>query len=289
MLRFAFSTVACPTWTLDRVASFARECGFTGVELRTLGHGSSQLACDPALTAGEKVRSIFASEGVAVAGVGTSCRFDEPITPPVLGRLKDTERPVREAERALDIARQAGAGWARVFPFEPAPNEKPLRALVRIVERLRYVADHARWGSLRIAVENSGGFPRAADALEIVDAVGHPLVGGCWCSLTGVMAGDAPDEGLRLLAGDLIAVRLKDVDAAGRPCLPGDGVGRCEEVVRALDDAGYSGWVVYEWDAAWLEGLAPAEEVLPAALERLLGWVAPEPAALQAGEAVSAA
>jgi len=41
-MRTAFSTVACPEWTLEDVASFAAEAGFGGVDLRSFGHRSRQ-------------------------------------------------------------------------------------------------------------------------------------------------------------------------------------------------------------------------------------------------------
>lgn len=274
MLRLAFSTVACPEWTLERVARFAADSGYSGVELRTLGAGSTQLACDPALTAWDKTRALFEAVGVAVAGLGTSARFDAPISPPVIGCLRDNEREVREAERHLDEARGVGAGYVRVFAFEPAPGERRAAALKRIVERLRLAADHARWGSQMLALENGGGFPRAADALEIVDRVGHPLVGVCYNALTGALAGDDPGEAIDALAGDLLAARVKDVGSAGWPCLPGEGRGGCEAFVRRLAQRDFGGWVVFEWDRAWLADLAPAEETLAAALARLLAWSA---------------
>ncbi len=39
----AFSTVACPEWTLEDVAEFAGRSGYQGVELRTFGHSSTDL------------------------------------------------------------------------------------------------------------------------------------------------------------------------------------------------------------------------------------------------------
>ena len=48
MLKVAFSTVACPHWTLERAARAAAEYGYDGVELRTFDDGSGRMACDPA-------------------------------------------------------------------------------------------------------------------------------------------------------------------------------------------------------------------------------------------------
>ena len=91
MFKPAFSTVACPEWTLDRAARAAAEWGYEGLELRTFGHGSTHLACDPALTSAEKVRKVLDDAGVAPFSLASGVRFDEPIRPPVIGRvLSDT-------------------------------------------------------------------------------------------------------------------------------------------------------------------------------------------------------
>ena len=87
MIRTAFSTTACPDWTLDRVARAAADWGYAGVELRSLGGGGTELACEPALTDPEKTRAMFAGAGVSIASIATGVRFDEAVFPPVVGHI----------------------------------------------------------------------------------------------------------------------------------------------------------------------------------------------------------
>ena len=102
----AFSTVACPDWTLDRIVPFAREAGFAGVELRSFGQtgggqSGSDLACEPCFTSAAKLRGAFEQEGVEAACLATSIRYDQIVFPPIIGRvIGDFERPVRETKRA---------------------------------------------------------------------------------------------------------------------------------------------------------------------------------------------
>jgi len=55
-------------------------------------------------TAPEKiVDQLFADDGVEIAGLATSTRFDSLIKPPVIGwAISDTEREVREAKRHME-------------------------------------------------------------------------------------------------------------------------------------------------------------------------------------------
>ncbi|RMH28496.1 MAG: sugar phosphate isomerase/epimerase [Planctomycetota bacterium] len=271
MLRLAYSTLACPEWTLPAVARATIDSAFEGVELRTFGPGSSRLACDPALTAPVKiVEELFADDGVEIAGLAASSRFDEPVRPPVIGwAIGDTERDVRDAKRHIDLAEAVGASYVRVFAFEPAPAERPSAALRRIARRLALVCDHARQTGVRVALENGGGYPRARHLAEIIDRVSSPYLDASYSIAVGAMAGDDADEAASLLGDRLLVGRIKDL-RNGRPCLPGDGEIPCRAFLESLGDA--AAWAVFEWDRMWLPDLAPAEEVLPAAVARLTEW-----------------
>ena len=70
-IKLAYSTVACPDWTLEQAAQRAKEFGYDGIELRTLGPGSSLLASDPALSEPHKVKAILNEAGIAATCIST--------------------------------------------------------------------------------------------------------------------------------------------------------------------------------------------------------------------------
>ncbi len=278
MLRLAFSTVACPEWTLERVARGAAQHGYEGVELRTFGAGSTRLACDPALTDPAKVRATFADHAVEIAGLGTSGRYDERVKPPVLGNIiGDPERSVRETKRDIDLAHDIGAPIVRVFGFELNKREKRSRAVRRIAGRLRLVCDDARHRGVRVAVENGGSFGTPAELAALLDSVESPLLGACWNVAAGHVAGADPAEAVRTLGARLIHARLMDLDH-GRPYPLGSGSAPCRRFVETLLSSGYDGWLVYEWDRAWLADLpggplVDADRALQQAAETVYGWM----------------
>lgn len=272
MFRTAFSTVACPDWTLPRVAQAASDYGYDAVELRTFGSGSTQFACDPALTAPEKTRALFQAAGVEIACLATSVAFDAPIRPPVIGRVKDTELSVRQAKAAIDLAATLECPLVRVFGFEHPANEKRAAAVARITERLALAVDGARNLGVRVVIENGGSFPRARDLMELIDAVGSNLLGASYSMAVAADAGEDPAEGVTILGDRLWNAKIRDRDAHGRLCPIGEGVLGCDRFVLALVEAGYRGPAVVEWDRAWLPDLAPADEVLPRAIRRLYEW-----------------
>lgn len=275
MIRTAFSTVACPKWTLQRVARTAAELGFDGVDLRTFGFDSRTFVCDPLMTGAQKVTDTFGDLGVDVCGLATSISLDEPVRPHVVGRtfLFDQERMTRHATRLVDYASMVGAPYVRVFGFEVPEGEKRATSVRLIANRLGAIADHARHRGVTIVLENGGSFRTADDLREIVDMVDSPLLAACYNNAVGHSAGDDYAKAIRTLGRRLKFARLKDVGDAG--CVPlGTGRTDAEGFVKALQSYDhFDGWLCYEWDRAWDDSLAPAEDVLPDAIRTIYGWL----------------
>ena len=248
----AFSTVACPTWTLSQVAEVAERIGVLGVELRTHGHGSTMLACEPALTSSEKVRATFDRVGVQPFCLATSIRFDEPIFPPVLGRVfSDTEASVRAGKSAVDLAREIGCPYVRVFGFELHGDESRPNALARILDRLGKVLDHCRNTGVKLLIENGGSFPTATGLAELIDRAGSPFLEAAYSPAVAALAGESLRNGMNVLGDRLAAVKLRDL-RAGKACALGRGDLRVGNTLDTLRDDGFDGWVVAELDLAWL-------------------------------------
>jgi len=273
MLHVAFSTVAAPDWTLRQIARRAREWDFDGVELRTFGPGSTDLACDPCLSEPSKVRAALEEEGVALTGYATGARFDEPLSPPppvgfVFG---DIERPVRELKPTVEHAASAGAPYVRVFAYERFGQESRAGAVRRIADRLRLVCDDARHQNVRIALENGGSFGRIEQLQEIIERVQSSLLGISYSLSAGVLSGEDPAEAARAAGSKLLVCRVTD-RRGDRPCAIGQGDLPCEAFIRALDSMSVPAPVVIEHPALWRDDLEPAEDVLPASFAAVTSW-----------------
>ena len=278
MIKIAFSTVACPDWTLQQVADRLDDSEFDGVDLRTFGDGSTRFACDPALTDAKKVRRIFSADGVEVAGLASSARFDEPLfPPPPLGfALGDDERSVREAKPVVELAQRIGAPTVRVFGYEGRATESHKSLKTRVVRRLSKLVDHARNTGVTIAFENGGSFSRIAQVMEVINEINSPQLGVCYSLAAARKVGENPAEAIKTLGSHLVQARVKDVQG-GEPVPLGEGELGAEDFVRALTKSSFKGWLVYEWDAAWLPWIAPADDILPDAAQTLGSWLAPAP------------
>ncbi len=274
----AFSSVACWDWTLDALAVRCEGWGYQGVELRSFGTGSGQFAGDAALTSPDKVRSMFDRAGVEIVCLSTGIRYDDPVSPPILGHVVgDNERSLRETKSAIDLAARLECPFVRVFAFEVMGHEKREKALARIVERLRMALDACRNRGVRLLLENGGSFSTATDLAEIMDRCDHPLLGAAYSIAAANAAGERPGSGINVLGERLCSVKLKDY-RDGSACMLGEGNVPNREALTALHEIGFGGWLVYEHPRAWLShDSGDPEPMLAHAARTLSSWIGPKP------------
>lgn len=276
-MKFAFSTVACQDWTLDKVADAAEKLGVQGVELRTFGYGSTASACDPALTAPAKVQTTLRAAGAAPAILATSVRFDDVVFPPVIGwAITDVNRTAREGKAMVELAADIGCPLVRVFGFEYPTRERRVDAIERIVSRLYQVADAGRARGVKVVVENGGSFSTAAELAELLDVLEHPYAGAMYNVAVAAAAGDSMPNGINALGDRLLAVKVKDF-AQGHAVALGKGNAPVREALNELRARKFAGWVSYELDRQWLGGSADPMHVLQHSVEKMYEWGA-EPA-----------
>ena len=280
MFKLAFSTIACPDWTLDAISSRAAEWEYDGIEFRSNGSGDTTFAADPALSDPEKVKAALRRHGLENAGLATGCTFHEPVFPPVLGHFfLARHKPVYEAKHMVDIARDTGAPTTRVFAFDipDLPLESRRSTIARVCDRLRLVCDHARHRNTLVMIENGGAFASHSDLTEIINRVAAPNLVACYDLLAAHTVEDDIEEGIQALFPRLAMARLRDRETATNHPVPlGTGDLPTKHFVQALAAADFDGWVTYEWEAAWLTYLDAAETVLPAIPKQVAEWAAPD-------------
>ena len=269
-LQYAFSTVACPDWTLDKVAEQAKALGYDSVELRTLGAGSAKLACDPALSTPDKVRSIFEKAGVKIACLSTSSTLHQKTA-------GEGQRAYFEIVNHLETAAAIGAPFVRIFGLKIMPNENRQSVIQRIAQRVPALAEKAGELGVELLFENAGSFSAAKEWWWLLNLVNHPMAGLLW-NVANAASVDPHERGggmaVTMLNSRIRMAKVKDTQlgkGVGFVQL-GDGDVNIEQFLKKLRGIGFDGTVTVEWDRAWLPSLAPAEEALPEALKRLKAW-----------------
>ncbi len=273
--RVAFSTVACHDLTLRPTLELAARTECDGVEFRTFGEGSTRFANDPGLTGAEKVAALCRDAGVDAAGLATGITLHSPVFPPVIGnvfRSRWGQTPM--AEHAIDLAARIGAQYVRVFPFEipRMPLETRRSTLNRIAERLKRAANACRHKDVTLLIENAGDFATAEDLAEIIAKADAPHVAACYDLFAANTVEDDIDNAIAILGPRLAVARLRD-RRGNTPALLGTGDLPTRDFVASLTRSGFSGWIVYEWERAWIDNLAPAGDAIPHAVSTIYHWI----------------
>lgn len=265
----AFSTTACPDWDIDRVLTAACDCGYQGVELRTLGPDSNRIASDPT-SAGdpESIRAKFDKAGIKISCLATSValHFRDEF---------ERQSAMKAAKQYVDLAKKLGCPRIRTFGFQIYPGEFKAKALRRIADRYRQLGEYTEEFEVEILIENAGTFARSKELWMLMKDIDHPLIGVAWNVANAAAVGESPSVSVNVLNSQIRYAKVKDTEVgAGTGFVPlGEGTVQVERFVELLRGIGYEDFICFEWDKAWLPSLADADDVLPIATETLREWM----------------
>lgn len=264
-MKLAFSTLACPGWSIDKVAEAAKRYGYEGVELRVL----DGRLIDSSLIRAERnrVRKTFHGAGLPIVALDTSVRVAADPQPECSAELN----------AMIEIASEWGSRVVRVFggDWEAGRTREDAVGQARYIlgeasaaaERFGVaiaLETHDRFSGVEIVAEVLEGLPSAAAALW---DVAHPF-----------RVGDRAGKVLQLLDGRIVHVHVKDARRGEASAdgwdltLLGDGEVPVRSCLDALSAAAYDGWISVEWEKHWHPELAEPEVALPQFAAMLRSW-----------------
>lgn len=284
-MKLAFSSVACPGWSLATMVEKAKEYGYQGIELRGL-EGQMHLPLAPQLAANPgKIAKLMRDTGVEIVCLASSAAFH--MTDPKA--VAENQAQTREY---IDLASKLECPCVRVFGAEiPKARffgyEKRETVLGRIAAALRELADYAAARRVTILVENSGDFVDSAAIWYLVDAADSPAVKCCWNPFAAQARRERPTTSIPRLGARIGLIHVTDgkFDEAGHfegYALPGQGTVEMARMVQLLKGVGYRGHLVFEWPKLWTPSLADADKALPAAAKFFQSMIDEKPVTLTA-------
>ena len=192
-----------------------------------------------------QVRQLCERYGIRVASIGSPVG-KSPIADPI-------ERELANLERIFRIAERVGTHMIRVFSFYPprGTSEAGYNAYVEeSIARLHRMAALAQRDGFRLVLENEKGIvgDTVAHCHALMAALGDE-VGFAWDTANFVQVGEArlTERGWPLLGQQIEHVHVKDAFLAdGKVCVAGAGEGQVRELLAALRDRGYRGFLALE-------------------------------------------
>ncbi|MGW0787459.1 sugar phosphate isomerase/epimerase family protein [Streptomyces sp. NPDC002911] len=261
-MKLAFSTLGVPGMPVADVVRLAAGNGYQGVELRAHPEEPVHLGLTPSERAG--VADEFERGGVEILTVAGYVRVaaegeDEPV--------------LAELARLVELARDLGAAYVRVFPG--GGDQDPAEADAIAARRLGAAAPHAADQGVRILLETHDSHRAGADVARVVGTVGHKQIGAIWDVMHTWLAGEEPAASHAVLAPHLGYVQVKDIASAEdtKPLALGAGVLPLKACLDTLDT---DGWVCWEYEKRWYAEAADLPGLLAAGREHVLRLGAPK-------------
>jgi sugar phosphate isomerase/epimerase len=261
-MKLAYSSLACPGWTVEEAADAVVRYGFDGIEWRLADGEPITSQTSPEVL--RRVVEATRARGLRVPALDSSCQ---------LAQVDDAGRSksVREGEFMVDLALTLGAPAVRVFGG-PLPDGVSIgEALAPAAEVLRRIAQYAAAHNIQILVEtHDPAWSRSATAVALTTAAGVPSVGILYDVLHPCRMGEPVEQTVSTLGRHMKLVHVKD---GHRPpdgseewplCALGEGDVPLDSIFALLQAQGYDGWYTFEWEKRWHPELAEPEVALPA-------------------------
>ena len=262
-MKVAFSTLACPAWSIEQVVEAATTLGYDGVELRLLDCAVIDPGADRAKV--EQAVARCRAAGVEVCALDSSCTFNH-------ADPGAREREVSDLLRWIDLAEDLHVPLVRVFGGHARPGlapEPPEVVNDWVAEALSRAAPTAEQAGVTVVLETHDAFSSARRVAAVLDRVDSPRVAALWDSHHPYRVGETPQDVIDALGPRIAHVHVKDARRTApdgsdwQLVLLGEGEVPVREQLQALERHGYSGYVSVEWEKKWHPEIAEPEIALP--------------------------
>ena len=261
-MKFAYSSLACPQWTIEEAIEAAVRYGYDAIEWR-MADGEIITSETPEAVR-RRLRGVPAAHNIAIACLDTSCRMVQPST-------QERARVIEEARHMIDLAAELGAPFVRVFGGALPEGTTRSAIIEPTAEVLHTIGTYGAEQNVTVTLETHDAWSSSKDVLELLQAVNLPAVKVLWDIHHTYRMGEAPTQSVATLGSAIAYVHVKD----GRPaettdgwelCLLNEGVVPLREAFSALKHNGYDGYISLEWEKKWHPEIAEPEIALPQAI-----------------------
>lgn len=180
-----------------------------------------------------------------------------------IGIDEDFEPHLAKLLRVIDIAKQLGTKYIRVFSFYIPDGRAAEDFRGEVMRRMTAMCDAAKKNSIVLLHENEKGIygdnaERCADILRTVDS---PSLRAVFDPANFVQCGQPTyPEAFDMLAPYVEYMHIKDATADGKVVPAGDGIGKVGEILAALDKRDYSGFLSLEPHLGDFDGFGALEK-----------------------------
>ena len=260
-LRLGFSSLGCPTYTVEQIVEAAKTFGYRGVSLRTV-RGEMLLTSLEEFSPSSlpATRALFDGAGIEVLCVSSGVRFTSP-------DKAEREEQLSIAQKYLAIAKGLGSPYVRIFGGPYPEGEDKAMVMERIVQGFRQACDFAKGLGVSVLLETHDSFSRGEDAADLIRRVDRDNLFVVWDILHSLRFGESFEDTWKHVGPWVRHVHFKDsvvYDAKGFDLvLLGRGRVPVKAALQLLVDHGYRGFIEFEWEKGWHPDIPGPEIAFP--------------------------
>lgn len=267
-MKFAFTTLGCPGWTLEQAAAAAREYGYDGVELRLID--GQPITGDNLRANRSRLATLFGPGKPELIALATAVQLS--------GSDPAKRRQNREiAEEMVELAAILGVKLIRVFGGKRPEGVDEARGIENVAAGLNEIAPAAERAGVIVMLETHDDFCGSGVVAEIMRRVPSRAIGVHWDVQNTYKMGDSVERAWSALGDRVVHVHVKDAVRGGEPwkrVLLGEGEVPVREALRLLVSQGYSGYACVEMEKAWYPEQPDPETALPQYIRGLRAYLA---------------
>ena len=246
----SFSTLGCPDWTLPQILAFAKEHGYSGIELRGILR-QMDLTKVPEFATAESRQNTLAqmkAKGLRFVNLGSSATLHFP-------EGAERQKNLQEGKQFIDLARQLNCPYVRVFPNLFPKDQVKKQTIDLIANGLKELGSYGAGKGVMVLMETHGDAVWINDLTAIMQATAHPNVGLIWDAANmWTITKEPPAKVWQQLKPYIRHTHIKDAKMVnGKPAytLLGQGDVPIFEAIDALVKGGYKGYYSFEWEKLW--------------------------------------
>ncbi len=257
MLKFAYSTLACPSWTFDEILAAAKDFGYDGIEIRGIENEvyvpKTKAFSRDLQDSMKRLKAL----GLTVPMLSSAS---------VIGDQANQTTEMANAKEYIELAEEAEIDFVRVL-VEPSANPSQEPDLALAAKNLLALSEYARTHKTKVLIETNGYLanskrmaefmkPIANDSLGIIWDVHHPFR----------FFNENVEETYQNLRPYISYLHMKDskmVDGKLRYQMMGYGDVPNQRSLELLSKDGFDGFVSLEWVKRWNVELEEPSLVIP--------------------------
>lgn len=258
-MKYAYSTLACPDWTIQEALEKTTEYGYDGIEIRLIDGET----VNPDISAAERdrVAKIFADSDVPVFCLDSSLRFAE-------ADEDARKKLVEDAATMAEVAKHWGTDLVRVFGGNFPEGMSKDEVFKITAENLQRAGEKSGKLGVRLVLETHDAFCLGADVAAVLEQVDNEYVGVLWDWAHPYRTGEPAEKTFEYLEKWLWHAHVKDGKTqegshAIDLCLAGEGDVPFEDIAAAYKKLGYDKFISVEWEKKWHPEIEEPEVALP--------------------------